>query len=363
MLKEDLLSEFDHHRQGLQHLGAKLESVLAARLGEDGIQYQFTAFRIKDRVSLARKLARPDKTYRRLWDITDLVGLRIATFFEDTIEDVARLVENLFRVDLHHSTDKLRYTDSGRFGYRSLHYVCALPLEQSPHPDFRFEIQIRTALQHAWAEVEHDLGYKAHDAVPELIRRRFNRIASLLEIADQEFVSIRRDLFQYQSTVRAELIQGQALPLDTVSLDSLTQTREVQELDAAVAQFLVRPLTPEPFFPSYLVRMLALADLKTTTAVLRAVAQFSPQLPAFLHPYFDFAKQTLGLESASLESVGRGYALLFITHLGILHGHERSLSKVARLTRLYAELDYAGDQAKAQAVAIQQLACLGPGSP
>lgn len=89
-----------------------------------------------------------------------------------------------------------------------------------PHPDFRLEIQIRTALQHAWAEVEHDLGYKAQDAVPELIRRRFNRIASLLEIADQEFVSIRRELLHYQAAVRAELVQGQSLPLDAVSLDS-----------------------------------------------------------------------------------------------------------------------------------------------
>lgn len=359
MLKEDLLSEFDRVRPMLQNIGARLERSLAQEMGVAGIQYQFTASRIKDRGSLARKLARPDKTYQRLWDVTDLVGLRIATFFEDTIEEVARLIEGLFLVDLRHSTDKLRFTDSGRFGYRSLHYVCALPAEQSPHPDFRFEIQIRTALQHAWAEVEHDLGYKAHDAVPELIRRRFNRIASLLEIADQEFVSIRRDLLQYQSTVRSELTQGQALPLDTVSLDSLTQTSDVQALDDAVSRYLSRPRVSEPFFPSYLARMLALSDLKTTIAVQRAVAQFGPLLQPFLPAYFDFAQQTLGLEPSRLESVGRGYSLLFIAHLAILHGHERSLSKVARLTRLYAELDYAGDESRAHAVASQQLARLG----
>ena len=52
-------------------------------------------------------------------------------------------------------------------------------------------------LHHAWAEVEHDLGYQAQESVPEDVRRRFSRVAGLLEIADQEFVSIRRDLERY----------------------------------------------------------------------------------------------------------------------------------------------------------------------
>lgn len=359
MLKDELLAEYDQHRTRIEQLGATIERALSDQLAGAGAKVQFIAWRLKDRTSLARKLARPDKTYQSLWDVTDLLGVRIATYFEDTIEDVARLVETLFAVDLRHSTDKLRFTDSGRFGYRSLHYVCSLPSEQAPHPDFRLEIQIRTALQHAWAEVEHDLGYKAQDAVPELIRRRFNRIASLLEIADQEFVSIRRELLHYQAAVRAELVQGQSLPLDAVSLDSLTLTPEVLALDQLVAEFLGRPRVSESFFPSYLTRVLVLSELKNTEAVQRAVAQHGPQLGGFLSSYFDFARETLGLDASSLESVGRGYSLLFIAHLSIVRGPERSLSKVARLTRLYAELDYGGDEARAHAVAIRELARLG----
>lgn len=363
MLKDEILAEYDRQRAWLQRLGAQTEQALAAQLRSAGVQVQFISWRLKDRASLLRKLARPDRTYQRLWDITDLVGVRIATYFEDTIEDVARLIETHLPIDLRHSTDKLRFADSGRFGYRSLHYVCALPAAEAPHPDFRFEIQIRTALQHAWAEIEHDLGYKAQDAVPELIRRRFSRIASLLEIADQEFVSIRRDLMHYQTAVRDELTQGQSLPLDTVSLDTLSQQPAVQELDQRVAGFLGRPRVREPFFPSYLVRALALAELKSTDAVQRAVAQHGPQLAEFLGPYFDFARETLGLEPTGLESVGRGYSLLFIAHLTILRGPERSLSKVARLTRLYAELDYGGDEARAQAVASREVARSGTTGP
>ena len=355
MLKEEILATYDEHRASLERIGAEVERSLSEQLAAAGLQVQFVSWRLKERSSLAHKLARPDKTYPTLWDVTDLVGIRIATYFEDTIEDVARLVESTLPIDLRHSSDKLRFKDSGRFGYRSLHYVCAVPAERAPHPDFRLEIQIRTALQHAWAEVEHDLGYKAQDAVPEPIRRRFNRIASLLEIADQEFVSIRRDLLHYQAAVRAELTQGQSLPLDAMSLDSLTLTDEVQALDQQVAEFLGRRRTAEPFFPSYLVRALALTELNTTDAVRRAVTQHGPQLRSYLRSYFEFAETTLGLSAASLESVPRGYSLLFIAHLVIVRGAERSLSKVARLTRLYAELDYGGDESRAHAIASQEL--------
>lgn len=355
IVKEEILSTFDEQLASLHRIGTDLARSLSEQIAAEGLQVQFVSWRLKDRASLARKLARPERTYKTLWDVTDLVGIRIATYFEDTIEDIARLVESRLRIDLRHSTDKLRFKDSGRFGYRSLHYVCAVPSEQTPHPDFRLEIQIRTLLQHAWAEIEHDLGYKSQDAVPEPIRRRFNRIASLLEIADQEFVSIRRDLLDYQAEVRAELLQGQSLPLDTVSLDSFTSTDEVHALDRQVAEFLGRPCVDEPFFPSYLVRALTLTDLHTTDAVRKAVILHGPQLGSFLRSYFAFAETTLGLSAASLESVQRGYSLLFIAHLVIVRGAERSLSKVSRLTRLYAELDYSGDEARAHDVASKEL--------
>ena len=120
-------------------------------------------------------------------------------------------------------------------------------------------------------------------------------------------------------------------------------------------EFLGRRRVTEPFFPSYLVRALTLTDLHTTDAVRKAVIQHGPQLGGFLRSYFQFAETTLGLSAASLESVPRGYALLFIAHLVIVRGAERSLSKVARLTRLYAELDYGGDEARAHQIASQEL--------
>src|SRR5262249_43337388 len=51
-------------------------------------------------------------------------------------------------------------------------------------------------LQHAWAEIEHDLGYKAGN-IPDKFRRRFSRVSALLELADEEFMNLKRGLATY----------------------------------------------------------------------------------------------------------------------------------------------------------------------
>jgi ppGpp synthetase/RelA/SpoT-type nucleotidyltranferase len=357
MDSESILAAYASQHDALATLQRELEGELRSLLA--GLDVQLVGARLKTPESLRGKLARPDKTYRSLWDVTDLVGLRVVTFFEDTIDEVGRAIEHRFRVDYARSTDKRRFSDHGRFGYRSLHYVCAAPPDRVPHPDFRFEIQIRTALQHAWAEIEHDLGYKANDAVPAQIRRRFARVASLLEVADQEFVSIRRDLGEYQDAVRAALDQGAALPIDSVSLDGLCREDAIAAIDTEVARALGKPLVEDLFYPDYLVRMLRLAGLSTTDALRSAVAAHGDHVPRVVPAYFEFAGAAFGLRAHELASVQRGYALFFVAHLAILRSPELGLSKVARLTRLYHELDHPNDEGTAHAIASGLARALG----
>ncbi len=333
MAQEQILSEFAKAQSTLEALAQRLDGELRGHLATAGIPVQFVASRLKRVDSLQRKLARPDKTYEQLWDVTDLVGLRIATWFEDAIEDVARLIERTYKVDFTHSTDKSRFVDSARFGYRSVHYVCSLP--DGPSPDFRFEIQVRTALQHAWAEVEHDLGYKA-DAVPAPIRRRFSRVASLLEVADLEFVEIRRALEAYQRTVSEAVGRDDALPLDELSVGALAKSEPVTALDTALAAELGVPLGSTPYFPRYLMRLLHLSGLETTADVRRALETHGPTLVRLGRPYLTFARRRWGL---ALEAVERGYSLFFLAHARVLETPERTLSKVARLTVMYQQLD------------------------
>jgi putative GTP pyrophosphokinase len=360
--REAIVAEFTTLRPALElratALRASLEGLLAAR----GIAFQVVSSRVKSVESVRRKLARPDRTYASLWDLTDLIGLRVTTYFEDAIEDIARVIEADYPVDYDHSTDKLRTRDHGRFGYRSLHYVCRLA--DGLPAGARCEIQVRTVLQHAWAEVEHDLGYKSHDAVPAAIRHRFSRVASLLEIADEEFVAIRRELESHRREARAAVTDpSRPFPLDAVSLPTVARGPAVGALDRTIAGILERPLSEEVFFPEYLARMLRLSGLATTADVDAALARHGPEVPAIVRPYFAFATRQWRLTASSLEDVRRGYGLFFLSHVVIVRGDERELSKVGRLTQLYRVLDYPDDERQAQRVASGLLAALQGGGP
>jgi putative GTP pyrophosphokinase len=361
MINEELLSEFATHLPALEQQRALLEQRLTVLLKAHQVETQFVSSRLKSADSLRRKLGRPDKTYRQLWDVTDLIGLRIATYFEDSIEQVARAIERDFEVDFNHSTEKDRFSDQGRFGYRSLHYVCRLPASAGLPSALRFEIQVRTSLQHAWAEVEHDLGYKANEAVPEPIRRRFSRIASVLEIADQEFVAIRSELASYRRSAKAGLRDpGQSFPLDVVTLVPVANDALVVELDTAIGQLLGRKLGEEVFFPEYLVKMLTRAGLHTTREVMEALGTHADAVRLIVNPYFEFTKVAWSLAASSLQAVPRGYCLFFLAHVVILRGPELGLAKVAKLARLYGELDYPDDEQAAQRVASALISALRP---
>ncbi|MFF8322549.1 GTP pyrophosphokinase family protein [Streptomyces bobili] len=173
------------------------------------IQFHYIRSRVKTKVSTVRKLANPTKSYTGISDLTDMLGVRIVTYFPDDVDRVAKMIRDEFSIDEENSTDKRASLDPDRFGYLSLHYVASLAknrvalAEYARFADFTFEIQIRSILQHAWAEIEHDLGYKASNAIPVEVRRRFSRIAGLLEVADNEFQEIRNYLTKHQQRVEA----------------------------------------------------------------------------------------------------------------------------------------------------------------
>lgn len=355
MFDEAILREYDERRGELHALAATLRSRLDAHLGPARATIHSVTHRVKDRESLRRKLLRPDKRYRALRDVTDLVGVRIVTYFDDATFEVARIVEDAFRIDLDNSLDKRRLLAPTQFGYRSLHYVGSLPDAPEEHP--RFELQIRTILQHAWAEIEHDLGYKSAASVPEAIRRRFSRLAGLLELADEEFLSIRRELHAYERALREEDPAAlRAVGLDRVSLDALVETAGVRRADAAVAEALDLPASDEVFYPDYLLRMLSHVGFARVDAVADALAAREAEVVAFLPHYFSFAQEAWGLSARDVGSVQRGYSLVFLAHLAALSEKDLDLDRAARVTEFFAALDYRGDRDGAARVARSLLA-------
>jgi ppGpp synthetase/RelA/SpoT-type nucleotidyltranferase len=357
VIAADALETFEKHSGVLERIRADQTERLRAALQEAGIKTHSLSSRLKTAESLGRKLARPDKTYASLWEVTDLVGLRVTTYFEDIIPDVAHAIENRFNIDFHHTQDRMGYQDYRSFGYRSLHYVCAVQEPELPQT-FRFEVQVRTILQHAWAEIEHDLGYKASDSTPDTIRRRFTRIAGLLELADEEFVSIRQDLRDYEESVMAAA--GDApFPLDRLTLQRLVESPPLIDLDSAIAELLGKPLSETTFFPEYLLKMLRLAGFRSTRQVYQELQRSRPAVLDLIHPYFEFSREAWRLSARDLEDVPRGYALFFLSHVAILESTILEQNKLAKLAQFYRELDYPNDEISAHSVAaalIEKLA-------
>jgi hypothetical protein len=141
-----------------------------------------------------------------LREITDQVGIRVITYVHSDVQAVVDLLND--QVSVHDDRDLgLETASEGRFGYASRHLLVGLHPAQAAHPAYerlegrQAQVQIRTVLQHAWAEFEHDIRYKG--TIPEEhvseFDRRFTLAAGLLELADREFSAIR-DRLQEGST-------------------------------------------------------------------------------------------------------------------------------------------------------------------
>lgn len=183
------------------------------------------------------------KPYNRLADVTDVVGIRVITHFESEVHAVSSLIEKEFEIDWENSVDKGKTLAPESFGYRSLHYICTLKdkgleAENERFRGLKFEIQIRSILQHAWAEIEHPLGYKSGQGIPPEFRRRFSRLAGLLEMADQEFGAIRAELQHYESKVRSEIgISPGEVRIDNITLKAIFDKEVVvREIDEQLAK-------------------------------------------------------------------------------------------------------------------------------
>ena len=362
-VKADIIAVMDSHARVLEArnafaavLGARGEALcrdVAGWLDEAGIKVHSVTARVKAHASVARKLARPDRSYEDLWDLTDLLGLRVITYFEDDVDRVGAVIEAKLPIDPARSIDKRRHVEPARFGYRSLHYVVELAADGVP-VEARAEVQIRTLLEHTWAEIEHDLGYTAPGAVPADIRRRLSRVAGLLELADLEFVAIRDQLVAYAHQLPRRIEEGDDVPLDELALIAVVRGAEVTVIDRAIATRLGRPLGDDVFFPDYLLKMLQLAGLDTVGSVRAAIARHGDRLAALAVPYFEFARRAWQFEpNGDGAGVVRGYALFFLAHACSLDAPGLVFDKVERLARMYRELDHPDDPAAAHRIASQ----------
>ena len=229
---ELLLEEYREAIPVLERMQAQVLATLRDALHRNGIIVTAIETRIKSEESLTGKLALKGSKYATLSDITDLLGARIVTFYTDDVDRIAAVAEQLFEIDWNNSVDKRMLHQLDSFGYNSLHYICKLP-----GYDYRFELQLRTTLQHAWASINHDIGYKTGVEIPREYLRRINRLSGILEMADDEFSRIRTEITDYRRRVQ-QLVQNGKLDdvlLDGDTFNSYLQARPFDSLNKRIA--------------------------------------------------------------------------------------------------------------------------------
>ena len=246
---EALLQQYRELCPTLEQLAKEAYDLLRRALREQGIYVTAIEYRVKTEQSLAGKLELKGAKYKSIDDVTDLVGLRVITFYTDEVDKVAAIAKRIFDIDWKDSVDKRKLHELDAFGYNSLHYVCRLKTGS-----LRFELQMRTALQHVWSTIEHDTGYKGDVKIPRECMRQFSRLAGMLELIDDEFSRLRLVLTDYRRQIQALVKNGQLddVPLSADSFRSYLDLHPFDRLNsriAAVNQAEIYPVSMMPYLP------------------------------------------------------------------------------------------------------------------
>jgi ppGpp synthetase/RelA/SpoT-type nucleotidyltranferase len=205
----------------------RLRSLLEELLKAAGIVAVQVDARAKDVESFIDKLEKKPGRYENpLVDITDLAGVRVIVYYASDVERVDALIEREFLIDADNSWKRTPTADPDRFGYRSDHYVVSCSEsrsrlgEWSPYQDLKAEIQVRTVLQHAWAAIDHRLSYKRSSEIPTELKRQLFRISALLEVADDQFESVRIAAGHLSTSYEQSVSAGKlTVPVDRASVE------------------------------------------------------------------------------------------------------------------------------------------------
>jgi len=183
--------------------------------------------RPKSIASFAEKCQRKKaKYYDPVNQFTDLCGGRVIVRTADEVKAVSEFIEKHFLIDEENTIDVSQRLKPTEFGYRSVHYIISfkpgvfptkdvnvevpsLLLDDKKFPNRRAEVQVRTVLEHAWADMAHDLAFKSSFKMPEKWDREFAAVAAVLEGADKTFSRIQQGMKVYAASYGAYMSEEQ----------------------------------------------------------------------------------------------------------------------------------------------------------
>ena len=225
-------------------LRPKIEELINQILCDEGRikgkEYVLVDSRVKSRQSFLEKMLKKDdegeRKYTNPIKITDLIGLRIVCYLLSNVKDIHPLIDRHFEIDNCETKMPEVRLGEDKVGYRSINYIVALRDKTLSDPKYQefegclFEIQVKTILDFAWQEIEHDRAYKkgfefdANSGIP----RRFNLLAGLLEVADNEFDTLSKQVEKYDKSLIDKIKSGK---IDDLSISARSLREYLKEFE------------------------------------------------------------------------------------------------------------------------------------
>ncbi|MXV18619.1 GTP pyrophosphokinase [Deinococcus xianganensis] len=312
---DEITKLYKEQEIGFKLLESEIASLIKKILSAENIKGFIVESRTKDCTSLINKCVKKNK-YSSLSEVTDIVGIRIITLFEKQVDEIAKIIEREFEIDNDNSIDKRKSIDPDRFGYMSLHYVVkmkpkrSLLVEYSILPNIKIEIQIRSILQHAWAEIEHDIGYKIKEEVPKDIRRTFSHAASLIEVTDKYFNEISEKTEEYRGRTDVNFKNNEYnLPIDAITIQSLAQDPYIYDLEKEIVNLSDHiSLREDINYPE--VSDFTIAGFKSIQEILDFIKSNKAEILEYFMKYFNLDSETF-----STTASPRGFSLFNICYI------------------------------------------------
>lgn len=311
---EVLLEEYRSMMPLFETIHCVVMDTLKKQISASSLEVNSIEGRIKTEKSLAGKLKRKGYKYASMMDITDIVGTRIITFYNEDVDRIASIAERMFDIDWPNSVDKRKMHDFDSFGYNSLHYICRIPKRQYSDPkhpeinEIRFELQMRTALQHVWSAIQHDIGYKTEIETPLEYHRSLSRLAGMLELADNEFSRIRNSIADYRRRAQSLVQSGQyeEIELNGDTFRSYLRMRPFEKINrkiAAITQAELHEITLMPYLK--VLRQMGMKTLGDVERMIQADFDDAYQLALFQlgSTDIDILAESVGLQNLCIVHI------------------------------------------------------------
>jgi ppGpp synthetase/RelA/SpoT-type nucleotidyltranferase len=337
---DEILAEFDRLKDHFEDVNEATKQLIETILKEEGIIIHSVQARVKSRDKLKSKYCKSDRDYKCLSDISDIVGLRIITFYSDKLDQIVEIIGREF--DQCGPLEDKRIGKPDTFGYSAIHMDCGyLPgrlnnAEYRRFADARFEIQITTILGHAWAEMHHPWYDELNSPTEEI--RRFHRLAAVLELAEQEFLEIRKkkDDRERIASVRVAA-KAPEIPITVESLQAFIEQKEIvaktdDELSKILGRTVSNIATKDQL--SHLARIVISAGIETTQDLEGKLTDAAPAVAEYVRLCMPVWIKAQGQLS---DTFTKGFSIFHLSNLLVgRFGEERYRSFLESISRTAA---------------------------